>query len=260
MTPVSVIAHYQRASLRDHRCFCPPSITLFLSLIFLKTLVSSLHNRDIRLCCKRNRNKLYVKFALEGSEVIGLAITPAFLTNSWRPREARPSWVLLQQRAVIHCQWAQCCKAGQLPSWRKGRAQNWQACQCKCQSSWTWRKRRQSGVIWRENHWEHPKRQCLSQQPPVQEKYSHEVRDAILAAFCTVSPVQEALAPQIPSTFKLMSNTLWQPLLKLHIPVQVTSRRCQAAKRRAPLNKLCLKRIVNVTSSNYEQGRICGQK
>lgn len=46
MTPVSAIVHYQGVSLHDHRCFCSPSITLFISLIFLKTLVSSLHNRD----------------------------------------------------------------------------------------------------------------------------------------------------------------------------------------------------------------------
>lgn len=46
----------------------------------------------------------------------------------------------------------------------------------------------------------------------------------------------------------------------MEIPVQVTFIRCQAAKRRAPLNKLCLKCTVNVTSSNYEQGRICRQK
>lgn len=140
MTPVSVIVHSQGASLHDHICLCSPSISLFISLIFLKTLVSSLYYRDPKLCCRRNRNKLYVKFALEGSEVISLAITPAFLTNSWRPREAWPSWVLLQQRAVIHCQWAQCWKAGQLPSWGKGKAQSWKACQCECQRSWTWRK------------------------------------------------------------------------------------------------------------------------
>lgn len=136
MTPMSVIVHCQWASLHNHKCFCSPSITLFISLIFLKTLASSLHNRDPKLCCRRNRNKLYIRFAPAGSEVIGLAITPAFLANSWRPREAWPNWVLLQQRAVIHCQWAQSWKAGQLPSWGKGKAQSWQACQCECQRSW----------------------------------------------------------------------------------------------------------------------------
>lgn len=95
---------------------------IYLSHLLLKTLVSSLHNKDPKLCCMGNRNKLYIKFALEGAEVIGSAITPAFLTNSWRPREAWPSSVLLQQRAVIHCQWAQPWKAGQLPSSRKGKA------------------------------------------------------------------------------------------------------------------------------------------
>lgn len=105
ITPMSVILHYQGESPRNHRCLCSASISVFISLIFfLKTLVSSLHNKDPKLCCMGNRNKLYVKFALEGSEVIGPAITPAFLTNSWRPREAWPSSVLLQQRAVIHCQ------------------------------------------------------------------------------------------------------------------------------------------------------------
>lgn len=106
--------------LRQHHC------------VYLSHLLYKKTHKDPKLCCTAWRNKLYVKFAIEGSEVISLAIAPELLTNSWRPREAWPSSVLLQQRAVIHCQWAQPWKAEQLPRTSKGEAQSWQACQCEC--------------------------------------------------------------------------------------------------------------------------------
>lgn len=174
MTLVSVILHYQGANPRDHRCLCSASIIVFLSLIFfLKTLACSLHNKDPKLCCMVRRNKLYVEFAPEGSEVISLAITPAFLTNNWGPREAWPSSVLLQQRAVIHCQWAQPWKAGQLPRTSKGKALSWQAHQSECQ---------ELDLEKQMTRWDHLKReslkylqrQCLHQQPSPQWDYSCE--------------------------------------------------------------------------------------
>lgn len=77
------------------------------------------------------RSKLYIKFALKGSEVIGLAITPAFLTNSWRSRRglahlsaspAESSDTLsvssgLESRAASKLEKRQSSKLASLPMW-----------------------------------------------------------------------------------------------------------------------------------------------
>lgn len=77
------------------------------------------------------RSKLYIKFALKGSKLIGLAITPAFLTNSWRPRRglahlsaspAESSDTLsvssaLESRAACKHEKRQSSKLASLPKW-----------------------------------------------------------------------------------------------------------------------------------------------
>lgn len=158
----------------DRRCLCSASITVFISLIFcLKTLVSSLHNKDPKLHCVGNRNKLYVKFAPEGSEVIGPAITPAFLTNSWRcrglaqlsasPAESSDTLSVssaLESRAASKLEKRLSSKLASLPMWMSEELD-------LEKRTTTW------GHLKREP-WKTPAKAVPGQQPSLQEEHSGE--------------------------------------------------------------------------------------
>lgn len=186
ITPVAVTLHYQGVSPRDHRCLCSVSTTVFLSLIFfLKTLVSRLHNKDPKFCCMGNRNKLYIKFGPEGSEVIGPAITPALLTNSWRlrglaqlnasPAESSDTLSVSsarKSRAASKLLKRQSLKLASLPMWMSEKLdleKNWQHGSSEKKTIKTTCK----GSAW-------------ASSPHFRSK-SSQIRYAILAAFCTIN-------------------------------------------------------------------------